>query len=164
MSVMKKIKSSLFFLSISTLFSINSAQATIYKHVDKDGKVTYSNVPSANAKQLNLPPIVVMPPSTNSSGAEERIIQRRESMKFEEQRSQLATKITEEEKRLNEVREEYKDGVPDRLGSERNYQRYIDRVERLRQEIQEREKNLGALRAEMQTLTEKKSEPSKVTP
>ena len=85
-------------------------------------------------------------------------------MKFEEQRSQLATKITEEEKRLNEVREEYKDGVPDRLGSERNYQRYIDRVERLRQEIQEREKNLGALRAEMQTLTEKKPEPSKVTP
>jgi len=148
MNVMKKIKLSLFFLSISTFFLVNSAQAAIYKHVDKDGKVTYSNVPS----------------STNSSGAEERILQRRESMKFEEQRSQLATKITEEEKRLNEVREEYKDGVPDRLGSERNYQRYIDRVERLRQEIQEREKNLGALRAEMQTLTEKKPEPSKVTP
>ena len=109
MNVMKKIKLSLFFLSISTFFLVNSAQAAIYKHVDKDGKVTYSNVPSANAKQLNLPPIVVMPPSTNSSGAEERILQRRESMKFEEQ-------------------------------------------------------NLGALRAEMQTLTEKKPEPSKVTP
>lgn len=113
---MRIIKFFLFFLSLSALLFVHSAQAAIYKHVDKDGKVTYSNVPSANAKQLDLPPIVVMPPSTNSSGAEERIMQRRESMKFEEQRSQLAKKISEEEKRLNEVKEEYKDGTPDRLG------------------------------------------------
>jgi len=161
---MRIIKFFLFCLSLSALLFVHSVQATIYKHVDKDGKITYSNVPSANAKQLDLPPIVVMPPSTNSSGAEERIMQRRESMKFEEQRSQLANKISEEEKRLNEVKEEYKDGTPDRLGGERNYQRYIDRVERLKQEIQEREKNLGALRAEMQNFTEKKPEPPKITP
>lgn len=85
-------------------------------------------------------------------------------MKFEEQRSQLQSKITEEEKRLNEVKDEYKDGVPDRLGSERNYQRYLDRVEHLRQEIQAREKNLSALRSEMQSLTEKKQESTKTTP
>lgn len=161
---MRIIKFLLFFLSLGTILPIHSLQAAIYKHVDKDGKVTYSNVPSSNAKQLDLPPIVVMPPSTHSSGAEERILQRRESMKFEEQRNQLANRISEEEKRLNEVREEYKDGVPDRLGGERNYQRYIDRVERLRLDIQEREKNLGVLRAEMQSLTEKKPDSPKITP
>ena len=161
---MLKNKLPLFCLSIGFILLINTAQAGIYKHVDQNGKVTYSNIPSTNAQRLDLPPIVVMPPSTNSSGIDERIMQRRESMKFEEQRSQLQSKITEEEKRLNEVKDEYKDGVPDRLGSERNYQRYLDRVEHLRQEIQAREKNLSALRSEMQRLTEKKQESTKTTP
>ena len=74
-------------------------------------------------------------------------------MKTEEQREQIQSKITEEEKRLNEVRSEYKDGNPDRLGSERNYQRFLNRVERLREEIDVREKNLNGLRKELQELS-----------
>ncbi|GKS69094.1 protein of unknown function [Nitrosomonas sp. PY1] len=161
---MLKNKFLVFCLSIGSTLLINTVQAGIYKHVDQNGKVTYSNIPSTNAKQLDLQPIVVMPPPTNSGSIDERIIQRRESMKFEEQRSQLQSKITEEEKRLNEVKEEYKDGVPDRLGSERNYQRYLDRVEHLRKEIQTRENSLNALRSEMQGLVEKKQDSTKPTP
>jgi hypothetical protein len=129
-------------------------QAGVYKHVDEQGNVTYSNVPSNNAKKINLPPIVVVP-SVNSDGIEDRIAKRRESIKLEEQREQLLGKITEEEKRLHEVKDEYKDGVPDRLGSERNYQRYLNRVERLREEISVRERNLNVLRNELQTLPDK---------
>ncbi|TXI18493.1 MAG: DUF4124 domain-containing protein [Nitrosomonas sp.] len=136
------------------------SQAGVYKHVDEKGNVTYSNVPSSNAKKIDLPPIVVVPsPSVNSGEIEERIVKRRESMKLDEQREQLQNKISEEEKRLHEVKNEYKDGVPDRLGSERNYQRYLNRVERLREEINVRERNLTILRNELQNLPDKIRQP-----
>ena len=140
-----------YFLIMALAFFSCSIQAGVYKHVDAQGKVTYSNVPSGNAQKIDLPPIIVVP-SVDSGEIEERIYKRRESIKIEEQREQLQSKITEEEKRLNDVKNEYKDGVPDRLGSERNYQRYLDRVERLREEINAREKNLNTLKTEMQNL------------
>ncbi|MBS0587758.1 DUF4124 domain-containing protein [Nitrosomonas sp.] len=137
----------------AALFSLScTIQAGVYKHVDEHGNVTYSNVPSSNAKKIALPPLVVVP-SVDSGNVEERIAKRREAMKIGEQREQIQSKITEEEKRLNEVKSEYKDGNPDRLGSERNYQRYLNRVERLREEIDAREKNLNSLRKELQELS-----------
>ena len=129
-------------------------QAGVYKHIDEHGNVTYSNVPSNNARRIDLPPIVVVP-SVKSEEIEDRIAKRRESIKIEEQREQLQGKISEQEKRLNEVKDEYKEGMPDRLGSERNYQRYLDRVERLREEISVRAKNLDMLKNELQKLPEK---------
>lgn len=142
----------LIFIALASLSCLT--QAGVYKHIDEQGNVTYSNVPSGNAKKVDLPPIVVVP-SVNSGEIDERIIKRRESNKLEEQREEMLSKITEEERRLSEVREEYKDGVPDRLGSERNYQRYLDRVERLREEINVRERNLDILRNEFRNLPEK---------
>ena len=137
----------------AALFSLScTIQAGVYKHVDEHGNVTYSNVPSSNAKKIALPPLVVVP-SVDSGNVEEGIAKRREAMKIGEQREQIQSKITEEEKRLNEVKSEYKDGNPDRLGSERNYQRYLNRVERLREEIDAREKNLNSLRKELQELS-----------
>lgn len=135
----------LFFLSCSI-------QAGVYKHVDEHGNVTYSNVPSGNAKKIALPPLVVVP-SVDSGDVEERIAKRRETMKLEEQREQIQSKITAEEKRLGELKSEYKDGNPDRLGSERNYQRYLNRVERMREEIDAREKNINGLKKELQELS-----------
>lgn len=143
-----------YFFLIALIFLSSPASAGIYKHVDEQGKVTYSNIPSSNAKQLNLPPIVVVPP-VDSGDVEDRIARRRESMKLEEQKEKLQSKISEEEKRLSEVKNEYKDGNPDRLGSERNYQRYLDRVERLRAEIDRRENNLNILKKELNALSDK---------
>ncbi len=150
-------KRNFFFIAIASFSWL--AQAGVYKHIDEHGNVTYSNIPFNNAKKIDLPPIVVVP-SVNSEEIEDRITKRRESIRLEEEREQLQKKIAEEEKRLNEVKNEYKDGVPDRLGSERNYQRYLDRVERLREEINVREKNLTMLRNELQKLPDKsKSRP-----
>jgi len=139
-------------LLIVLAFFSCSIQAGVYKHVDERGNVTYSNVPSSNAKKIDLPPIVVVP-SVDSGDVEERIAKRREAMKLEEQREKIQSKITEEEKRLGELKSEYKDGAPDRLGSERNYQRYINRVERMREEIDVREKNLETLKKGLQEVS-----------
>lgn len=133
-------------------------QAGVYKHVDRHGNVTYSNVPSGNAKKIDLPPLVVVP-SVDSADVEERIAKRREAMRLQEQREKIQSKITEEEKRLNELKSEYKDGAPDRVGSERNYQRYLNRVERMREEIDARERNLNGLRKELQELSSTTNNP-----
>ena len=141
-------------LVMISMFFSTWVHAGVYKHVDEQGNVTYSNIPSNNARQVELPSLMVVP-SVDSSEIDERIVKRRESIKREEQREKLQGKITEEEKRLNEVKDEYKDGTPDRLGSERNYQRYLDRVERLREDIKVREKNLNTLRNELNNMPEK---------
>ena len=133
-----------------------SLYAGIYKHVDAQGKVTYSNIPSDHSKRVDLPPIVVVP-AIDSHDMEERLVKRRETTKINEQREEIENKISEEEKRLAEIRSEYKDGEPDRLGSERNYQRYLNRVERLKEEINVRERNLDILRNELRNVPDLKN-------
>ncbi len=133
-----------------------SLYAGIYKHVDAQGKVTYSNIPSDHSKRVDLPPIVVVP-AIDSHDMEERLVKRRETTKINEQREEIENKISEEEKRLAEIRSEYKDGEPDRLGSERNYQRYLNRVESLKEEINVRERNLDILRNELRNVPDLKN-------
>lgn len=133
-----------------------SLYAGIYKHVDAQGKVTYSNIPSDHSKRVDLPPIVVVP-AIDSHDMEERLVKRRETTKINEQREEIENKISEEEKLLAEIRSEYKDGEPDRLGSERNYQRYLNRVERLKEEINVRERNLDILRNELRNVPDLKN-------
>ena len=38
-------------------FLLSSAQAALYKTIDKNGSITYSDSPAKNAKELDLPPI-----------------------------------------------------------------------------------------------------------
>ncbi len=44
------------------------AMADIYKHVDAEGRITYSNVPIKGAKKLDLGPIPLGVPAPRSSG------------------------------------------------------------------------------------------------
>ena len=128
------------------------AQSGVYKKIDESGNVTYSNIRSNKAEQLDLPPITVVP-GIDSAAVEAKIQKRMQSIQIEEQREALENKIAEEENRLDELENEYKGGTPDRLGNERmNYQRYLDRVERLKSEIAISEHNLKILEAELQQL------------
>jgi len=47
------------------------------------------------------------------------------------------------------LRTEYNNGEPERLGSERNYQRYLDRVQRLKDDIARTEASIASLRREL---------------
>ncbi|MBY0475610.1 MAG: DUF4124 domain-containing protein [Nitrosomonas sp.] len=136
------------FLFIALILYFSLSHAGVYKHTDENGNVTYSNIPSNDSKRVDLPPIIVVPP-VDTGEVEDRISKRRESMKLKEHREQLQNKIAEEEAQLNEAKSEYKDGMPDRLGSERNYQRYLNRVDRLREEISAREKNLELMKSDL---------------
>ncbi|MDR4520921.1 MAG: DUF4124 domain-containing protein [Nitrosomonas sp.] len=132
----------------------NPVLSGVYKHIDEQGNVTYSNVRStAAAEEVDLPPLVVVP-SVDAEGIDDRIRQRRENNIIREQRKDVERRIAEETAQLDMTRAEYKGGKPDRLGSERNYQRYLDRVERLKNEISAREISLQALQRELENIPE----------
>ncbi|SER55418.1 hypothetical protein SAMN05421690_103724 [Nitrosomonas sp. Nm51] len=145
-------KLSYFFLLAIILLSYSGQSISgVYKQVDEDGNVTYSNVQSRNAEEVDLPPLVVVP-SVESKGVDNRIRQRRENKIIKKQRQEIMQHISEETEVLENLKAEYKDGNPDRLGSERNYQRYLDRVDRLKKEIGFREANLQALQRQLDEL------------
>ncbi len=60
--------------------------------------------------------------------------------------------MRKEEGKLAEIRKEYNNGEPDRLGSERNYQRYLDRVQRLKDDIARSETNIATIKKELAAI------------
>ena len=142
-----KIKGSI----LLALFGISCiAQSQVYKHVDKDGKTSYSNTPLKDAKKLDLPPLTVIP--AIKLKAKIRTPGLPDTADNEVRRVAIEEKIGEEVKLLEEMKKEYNNGEPDRLGSERNYQGYLDRVQRLKDEITFHEENIRVLRLEFQGL------------
>ena len=133
------------------LVTSNFVQAGVFKHVDKDGNITYSNMRSNNAKAVDLPSITVVP-AIQTEAVNSIIERRKEASSNKKQRSDIESQIADEENHLSALKDEYKGGTPDRLGSERNYQRYLDRVERLKGEIAVRESNLSNLQRIRQDL------------
>ena len=64
----------------------------------------------------------------------------------------LEDELRKEEEKLAELRKEYNNGEPERLGNERNYQKYLDRVQQLKEDIARSEASLLAIRRELGTI------------
>ena len=69
-----------------------------------------------------------------------------------DRRDILNEELRNEEARLAQLRADYKNGEPDRLGSERNYVKYQERVNLMRDNIARTEKNIEALRREITAI------------
>lgn len=69
-----------------------------------------------------------------------------------DRREILMEEMRAEEKKLAELRAEYKDGQPDRLGNERNYAKYLERSANLKDSIARSEKNIAALQREIAAI------------
>jgi septal ring factor EnvC (AmiA/AmiB activator) len=137
-------------IAFLALFSVCLiAQSEVYKYIDESGNITYSDTRLDNSQKLELPPLTVVP-RTNI----EIETQAPESFtnKDEERRKIVKKMINEETKLLREKEKEYNNGEPERIGSERNYQRYLDRIERLENEIALHKEKKGALEHELMNL------------
>ncbi len=64
----------------------------------------------------------------------------------------LLEEIRTEESKLSELKREFQNGEPERLGSERNYAKYQERVAMMKEEMMRTEKNIEALRREISQL------------
>jgi Xaa-Pro aminopeptidase len=64
----------------------------------------------------------------------------------------LSAELRREEERLAEMRREYNNGEPERLGNERNYQKYLDRVAEMKTAIERKESDIAAIKRELAKL------------
>ncbi len=69
-----------------------------------------------------------------------------------DRREILADELRNEQARLAQLKAEFKNGEPDRLGSERNYAKYLERVALMRDNIARAEKNIEALQREITAI------------
>ncbi len=85
------------------------AQADIYKLVDKDGNVTYSNTPIKDGKKLDLAPLNTTAPYQASDSDVTQVKKATQKRRDENRRRILQDELTAEEKALADARQNLKD-------------------------------------------------------
>jgi hypothetical protein len=142
-------------LAVMLVLAVAHAKADIYKKVDEDGRVTYSNVPSKGAQKLNLEPLNTVPsskPSTQPPGNFPKVDAETQKSRDNVRRQILENELAQEMTQLEDAKKALAEGEATRLGSERNYQRYLDRVQPLKDAVAEHQKNIDALKEELAGL------------
>ncbi len=137
------------------MLAVVHAKADIYKTVDEDGRVTYSNVPSKGAQKLNLEPLNTVPsskPSTQPPGNFPKVDAETQKNRDKVRRQILENELAQEMTQLEDAKKALAEGESVRLGSERNYQRFLDRVQPLKDAVAEHQKNIDALKEELAGL------------
>jgi hypothetical protein len=150
-------------VSASGLMSTPAATAQIYRCESADGTPLYQNSPGKNCKALDLPSLTTVPavrtPAARTASAASaapadfpKVDPAAQRGRDSDRRKILQDELEREQARLEEFRKEYNGGEPERLGSERNYQKYLDRVERLKSDIARAESNVASLRRELDSV------------
>ena len=88
-------------------------------------------------------------PAAGSSPAGARVDPAEQRARDSDARRILEAELRREEERLTAMKAEYNNGEPERLGSERNFQKYQDRVADLKSAIARKESDISALKREV---------------
>lgn len=149
-----------------------SAAAEVYKHVDADGHVTYSNVPMKGAVKLNLEPSVSSdaPPAKSKAATPAnfpRVEKLEQKQRDEKRRQILEEELANERKALEDAKKNLaegetkpevfkttivgKDGKP-QVVTRRNVAKFQEKMERLQEEVELHEKNVELLEKELGSL------------
>lgn len=143
------------------------AQSPIYLCVDAQGRKELTDVNKRGCKALDLPGAIPAPPRASSNAAARprtpavpattpadfpRVDSSTQRARDDDRRGILAEELRLEQQKLSELKAEYKNGEPDRLGSERNYAKYQERVANLRDAIARSERNIEALNREIANI------------
>lgn len=128
-----------------------SAQAEIYKYVDENGRVTYSNIPKKGARKLDLEPLSTMPGAKPQASPNNfpKVDSSTQKKRDDSRRKILEEELAAEEKQLADAKKALAEGEGTRMGDERNYQKYLDRVQKLKDDVAQHEKNVNALQKEL---------------
>jgi hypothetical protein len=154
-------KSRLLASLILFLTAVPAMAQGVFVCVQPNGTREYrNNGDTRGCRRLDLEAISTIPaPSSNQQAKAAAIdpsfprIESQIQKRRDQDRLQiLMEEIRTEESRLSELRREYQNGEPERLGSERNYAKYQERVAQMKEDIQRSEKNIEALRREIGNL------------
>lgn len=147
-------------LFICTLAGIAlPAWADVFKCVDDDGHVTYTNAkPSARAKctALSRDQRVSTVPgraaNTPSPVGFPKVDGDTQKARDNDRRKILEQELATEQKNLYQAKKELADQEAVRTGDERNYQRVIERLQPYKDKVALHERNLEALKKEIGNL------------
>lgn len=149
-----------------------SVFAQVYRCDSPNGVPVYQGTPKGtNCQPVDLQPLTTIPaprlPASKASGTAgaggspaarpspegfPKVDVAAQRARDDDRRRILEDELQKEQARLDELKAEYKNGEPDRLGNERNYQKYLDRVARLEEDIARTETNIASLRRELTTI------------
>jgi hypothetical protein len=150
---------------LAILCSGARADPTIYKCVDENGRIEFTDSISSSrrgCKTLDLPGTIPAPPrAATPAGAGRpampaavpaafpKVNGAQQKARDDDRREILNDELRNEEKKLTELRREFNNGEPERQGNERNYAKYQERVAQMRDNIGRAEKNIDALKREI---------------
>ncbi len=133
----------------------------VFVCVQPNGTREYrNNGDTRGCRRLDLESISTIPAPPNNQQAKAaamdssfpRIESQIQKRRDQDRLQILTEEVRTEESRLAELRREYQNGEPERLGSERNYAKYQERVAQMKEDIQRTEKNIEALKREIGNL------------
>ncbi|HMC16420.1 MAG TPA: hypothetical protein VKI18_12355, partial [Albitalea sp.] len=99
-----------------------------------------------------IKPRPVPPVASGARPAASRVDPAEQRARDSDARRILEGELAREQERLTEMQKEYKNGEPDRLGDERNYQKYLDRVADMKAAIARKENDIAAIKRELAKL------------
>lgn len=146
------------------------AQGTVYKCVDDQGRVEFTDSARRGCKALDLPGYAPPPPPRASApipavrpmspgpaaavspASFPRVDTAQQRARDDDRREILNDELRIEQKKLLELRRDFNKGEPERQGNERNYAKYQERVASMRDEIGRTERNIEALQREINNI------------
>jgi len=143
------------------------AQAAVYKCVDEQGRVEFTDTARRGCKALDPPGYAPPPPPRASApipavrppgngpvptvtpASFPRVDSAQQRARDDDRRAILNDELRIEQKKLADLRRDFNGGEPERQGNERNYAKYQERVASMRAEIGRTERNIEALQREI---------------
>jgi septal ring-binding cell division protein DamX len=122
---------------------------------------TIENAPVTIVAPTNPRPVAAgTPPSASAQASRPgaRVDPADQRARDSDARKILESELQKEEAALAGLQKEFNNGEPDRLGSERNYQRYLDRVEEMRAAIARKQADIAAVKRELAKLPAQRPE------
>ena len=151
-------------LVVTLLLAWTYAGAEIYKQVDENGRITYSNIPSKGAQKLNLEPFNTVPASKPKSQSPDnfpRVDSDTQKGRDGKRRQLLESELEQENKALADAKlalseaEQHPDAFKTKSGKPpflRNVAAYEEKIKPLQESIALHEKNIEALKEELASL------------
>jgi hypothetical protein len=145
-----------------------SSSSTVYRcpgpPVEYTDQITPAQAAARNCRTIENAPITIVTPikptprpgvspaaaSRPANGA--RVDPAEQRARDSDARKILESELRKEEDALAALQKEFNNGEPERLGSERNYQRYLDRVEDMRNAIARKQADIAAVKRELAKL------------
>ena len=138
----------------------------MYKCVDADGRVTYTNDPSLargcklldSGQAVSTVPAPVRPPAASSGTGSStpssfpRVSAGDQRARDDGRRQVLESELRTEEEALAQAERNLLEQESVRLGNERNYQKVLDRLQPFKDKIELHKRNIEALRREISGL------------